>query len=223
MKPLSAAVAAMFVLAGLLPAQDLRGFREGFLTDHEADIIRVAQEPNDRILAYLHFAHLRLELVDQALASDDKARSTQIHKNLEQYGRIIETIDLVIDDAAIDRVDLGKSMAKLAEAEQEYLARLERIQAKSASDQWGYEFVLQDAIDITSDSRELALEDLGDRARKVLEADAGEKKKRRTMMTPERRKKVEKAEKKQEEESGPKRKRPTLLKPGEKVGDPRNR
>lgn len=223
MKPSSVAVAVMFALAGSLPAQDLSGFREDFLTDHEADIIRVAQEPNDRILAYLHFAHLRLELVDQALASDDKARSNQIHKNIEQYGRIIETIDLVIDDAAIDRVDLGKSMAKLAEAEQEYLARLERIQAKSASDQWAYEFVLQDAIDITNDSRELALEDLGDRARKVLEADAGEKKKRRTMMTPERRKEVEKAEKEQEEESGAKRKRPTLLKPGEKVGDPRKR
>ena len=223
MKPLSVAVAVMFALVGSLSAQDLGGFREDFLTDHEADVIRVAQEPNDRILAYLHFAHLRLELVDQALASDDKARSRQIHKNIEQYGRIIETIDLVIDDAAIDRVDLGKSMAKLAEAEHEYLARLERIQAQSAPDQWAYEFVLQDAIDITSDSRELALEDLGDRASKVLEADAGEKKKRRTMMTPERRKEVEKAEKEQEEESGAKRKRPTLLKPGEKVGDPRKR
>ena len=40
-----------------------------FLTDHEVDVIREAQEPNLRITHYLHFATLRLELVRQQLGA----------------------------------------------------------------------------------------------------------------------------------------------------------
>ena len=209
------------LLSVSVSAQDFGGFTDDFLTDYEADIIRAAQEPNERITHYLHFARLRLELVSQALKKEEAGRSKLIHRNIEHYGRIIETIDLVIDDAAVDKADLTESMALLAEAEKEFLARLEAIQENPADDLWAYEFVLEDAIDITRDSMELAVEDLGDRASRIVEAEVEEEKERRTMMTPERRKDVEQVkEQEAKKEAEDKGKRPTLLKPGEKLGEP---
>ena len=126
-------------------------------------------------MQYLEFARLRIELVRQALLKDDPGRSKLIHRNVNEYGRIIEAIDMVIDDAAADEVDLSKSLGLLAEREKEYLAALEQIQKQPADDHWAYEFVLEDAVEITRDSMELALEDLGARGRRILEADAKEK------------------------------------------------
>ena len=171
--------------------QDFGGFTDDFLTDHEIDIIRDAQEPNERITHYLHFARLRLELVSQSLQKKEAGRSKLVHRNLNHYGRIIETIDMVIDDAAVDEADLTESMTLMAESEKEFLARLEAIQENPDDDVWAYEFVLEDAIDITRDSMELAVEDLEDRGRRILEAEAEEEEKRRVMMEPERVKEVD--------------------------------
>lgn len=216
MKYLGALLVATLLLSFSLAGQDLLGGGRDFLTDHEADLIRENQEPEHRIGQYLHFARLRIELVRQALLREDAGRSKLIHRNLEEYGRIVEAIDFVIDDAAADQVDLADTLKMLAEREKEFLAALERIRENPADDHWTYEFVLEDAIEITRDSMELTLEDLGDRGRRILEADAREKKRQRALMTPERRKEVEKVEKKvQAEEQEQKSKSPTLLKPGE--------
>jgi hypothetical protein len=202
----------------LLPAQDFLGGGRDFLTPHEADLIRVAQEPNDRIEQYLQFARLRLELVRQTLLKEDAARSKLIHQNLEEYGRIIEAVDLVVDDAAADKIDVNKGLGILAEREKEFMATLEKMQEEPADDSWAYEFVLEDAVEITRDSMELAAEDLGDRGRRVAGADAEEKAKQRTLMTPERQKDMAKAEQKAEEkEQKETKKRPSLLKPGESL------
>ena len=216
MKTLGVLLVAALLVSIPLAGQDLLGGGRDFLTDHEADLIRVNQEPEHRIGQYLHFARLRIELVRQALLREDAGRSKLIHRNLEEYGRIVEAIDFVIDDAAADQVDLAGTLKTLAEREKEFLAALERILENPAGDHWTYEFVLEDAIEITRDSMELTLEDLGDRGRRILEADAREKKRQRALMTPERRKDVEKLEKKvQTEEQEQKSKSPTLLKPGE--------
>lgn len=214
----------MLLTAGLalLPAQDFLGGGRDFLTPHEADLIRVAQEPNERIEQYLHFARLRIELVRQTLLKEDAARSKLIHQNLEEYSRIIEAVDLVVDDAAADKIDVTKGLGILAEQEKEFLAVLEKIQEEPADDSWAYEFVLEDSIEITRDSVELAKEDLGDRGRRIAETDAGEKARQRTLMTPERQKDMAKAEQKAEEAKQKETsKRPTLLKPGEDLSKPR--
>lgn len=216
MKNLGVLLVAALLVSIPLAGQDLLGGGRDFLTDHEADLIRENQEPDHRIGQYLHFARLRIELVRQALLREDAGRSKLIHRNLEEYGRIVEAIDFVIDDAAADQVDLSDTLKTLAEREKEFLAALERIRENPADDHWTYEFVLEDAIEITRDSMELTLEDLGDRGRRILEADAREKKRQRALMTPERRKEVERVEKKvQAEEQEQKSKSPTLLKPGE--------
>lgn len=209
------AAAALLAAAIPLVAQEIYPAKD-FLTDHEADEIRATQEPDKRIELYLNFARLRLELVRQALEVEKPGRSVLIHRNLEEFGRIIETVDTVVDDALDREIDMTKVMPTIVEVEQEYLAALKKFQADPAGDYDRYQFVLEDAIEITSDSIEIAQEDLGTRTAQIRAEDAREKKEREAQMTPERRADVKAAEKTQaKKEAETKRKRPSLLKPGE--------
>ena len=72
-----------------------------FLTEFEADQIRLAQDPNERIPIYLQFAKLRLALIDQLLAKEELGRGAKVHDNLSELGRIVEAVDMVIDDALL--------------------------------------------------------------------------------------------------------------------------
>jgi hypothetical protein len=203
------------------PSQEWLGDKE-FLTQHEIDIIREAQEPNERVATYLHFAALRIELVSQLLAKDEEGRGGKIHDNLEQYGRIVEAIDAVVDDALVRDVDLTTAYTALVPQEGEMLTKLKAIQESEPEDIWRYEFVLEDAIEITADSLELASEDSGERKRAVLEADDAERAAREAATSEARRTEEEKAKEKVEsKEAEFESKRPTLLKKGESLEDVR--
>lgn len=214
------------VLAGLLlvfglgisPAQEYVGPRD-FLSDHEVDLVRVAQDPNERIVLYLNFARLRLELVRQKLAVEETGRSIAIHRNLQEYGKIIDAIDMVVDDALVRELAIDKGIETLTKMGSEFLAEIEKIAENPPKDHFRYQFVLADAIEITADSIDLAQGELGDRKRGLVEADERDKKKRETLMTPERRADVKEVKGEQEaKEAERKRKRPSLLKPEEKAG-----
>ena len=200
-------------------AQEYIGGRD-FLTEHEIDVIREAQEPNQRIETYLSFARLRLELIKQKLAVEAAGRSVDIHRNLEEYLKIIEAVDTVVDDALVRDVDLAKSIELITTQETGFLAALKDIEKNPAEDYFRYEFALGDAIEATSDSLDLTQGDLAERKHKIEETDAQGHKAVDDSMTPKVRQETEKAReaahKKQTEE---KRKRPTLMKPGEKKED----
>src|SRR5262249_11678864 len=105
-----------------------------FLSEAEGDQIRDAQEPNERLALYLKFARLRLELVKQAMAVEKPGRSKLIHNNLEDYSRIIEALDAVIDDAVARKLDVAKGVGQVAEREKEFLAMLQEFSAKPVKD-----------------------------------------------------------------------------------------
>lgn len=214
------AIIGLALAAGAL-GQEYLGEKD-FLTQHEIDIIRETQEPNERVATYLHFAALRIELVSQLLAKNEEGRGGKIHDNLEQYGRILEAIDAVVEDGLVRDVDLAKAYEAQLAQEAEFLAKLKAIEDSEPEDVWRYEFVLEDAIEITSDSLELASEDSGERKRTILEADDAERAAREKATSDAKRAELEKSKGKVEEkEAELDRKRPTLLKKGETLEDVR--
>jgi|GEM_PF-1070758 len=203
------------VLAGSSAGQEYFGQRD-FLTEHEIDLIREAQEPEYRIPAYLEFAALRLELVRQLLLKEEPGRGGKINRNLKEYGRILEAIDMVVDDALVrDKLlDEETLITPMIEREREFLASLKKIQEADPDDLWRFEFVLEDALEITQDSLEMTEGDLVVRKEEILEADDAERAAREKSMTDARRADVRKAREKaavaQEKSRGP-----SLLKEGE--------
>lgn len=210
-----------FTLAALVAApvfgQEILAGKD-FLTEFEADQIRLAQDPNERIPAYLQFARLRLALVDQLLAKEELGRGAKVHDNLSELGRIIEAVDMVVDDALLRDADLTKTITPLLNAEREFLSRLEAIREKDPDDLWRYEFVLEDAIDVLEDSIEITSNDLAARKSGLIEGDGAEKAAREKTMSPERREEVQQIEREQKkEEETREKKRPSLLKKGESL------
>jgi RNA binding exosome subunit len=197
-------------LAGVsqLSAQD-----RDFLTTNESDQIREAQEPDERLQLYVHFAKQRMDLIEQYLAKEKSGRSIFIHNALEDYSKIIEAIDSVADDALRHNRPIDKGMVAVIGAEKGFLEQLNKIQDSEPKDFDRYKFVLSEAIDTTSDSEELSMEDSKKREVAITAEDAKEKSQRESMMSTAEQKERKKAANKEEET---KKKVPSLYRPGEK-------
>ena len=204
----------MLFLAGAAFAQD-----RDFLTADEADQVREIQEPNQRLTLYVHFARQRLSLIEQYLSKDKPGRSALIHDALEDYSHIIEAIDTVADDALKRKIAIDPGMKLVAGAEAEMLTTLQKLEDSSPKDMARYEFVLKNAIDTTSDSKDLSEEDLHTRAGELATQEKKEKQEKQALMgTKEKAAEAKKDAAAQNAEIN-KRKAPTLYKPGEKKPD----
>jgi len=200
-----------------------------FLTADEIDQIKEAQEPNLRLKLYVDFAKLRVDLVKNLLSKDKPGRSILIHDTLDQYSKILDAIDTVADEASARKVDIKLGLAAVASAEKAMLPVLKQIETSHPKDLERYEFSLTQAIETTSDSLDLAEEDLGKRGSDVEKREAAQKKAIEAEMTPiekegqqaaDAKKKKVAEEKAAEDADAPrKRKPPTLLRPGEKAGE----
>lgn len=205
------------LLLGLLAAGPLCAQRD-FLTSDEADQVRLAQDPNERMMLYLHFAKQRLNIAQSALAKEKAGRSVLVHDALDDLSQIIDAIDTVSDDALQRKLDIKEGVAAVAAGEKELLAGLEKIQESQPKDIGRYDFVLKQAIETTRDSLEVAGEDLGQRTAEVRAKQEKEKKELESMMQP-KDLEAKKAEEKKQAEAENKRKAPTLYRKGEQPSD----
>ncbi len=186
-----------------------------FLTSDETDQVREAQDPNDRLKLYLSFAEQRLDQVKSLLSKEKPGRSALIHDLLEDYTKILDSIDTVSDDALKRKVNIDLGNAAVAQGEKKLLKSLEAMDASSPKDKPRYEFVLKQALDGTNDSLELASQDVGRRSSEVLAKDEKEKKEIEGMMQPKDKAEKKALAQKEEDANSKKRKAPTLMKKGE--------
>jgi hypothetical protein len=199
-----------------LLALPLAAQQRDFLTPDETDQLREVQEPNARLGLYSKWALLRLDEIEQMIASNKPGRAVFVHDLLEDYGHIIEAMDAVADDALRRKISIDAGVTALTASEKDMVARLQKIRDAKPKDLARYDFALADAIDTTQDSLELNEADLPGRAASVAAKEAKEKKERLATMTP-----AEAAEQKAEDKKAapPKKKAPTLLRPGETLPD----
>jgi hypothetical protein len=187
-----------------------------YLTPDETDQLREVQEPNARLALYSKWALLRLDEIEQMIAGTKAGRAAFIHDLLEDYGHIVEAMDTVADDALRRKISIDVGVTALTASEKDMLTRLQKIRDAKPKDLARYEFVLADAIDTTQDSLELNQADLPGRAASVAAKEAKEKEERLATMTPDEVKERKAEEKKT---APPKKKGPTLMRPGEKLPD----
>jgi len=190
-----------------------------FLTADEADQVREAQDPNDRMQLYVLFARQRLNFAQNWLSKDKPGRSILVHDALDDLANIIDAIDTVADDALKRKIDITIGMHAVAKGEKELLEGLEKIQDSQPKDMARYEFVLKQAVESTRDSLELSQGDLAARAAEVQAKEAKEKKVIESVMSA---KDLEekKATEKKTAQGDQKRKAPTLRRKGETADKP---
>ena len=206
-------------LAGAVPALCQRDF----LTPDEVEKVREAQLPNDRLKLYTLFARQRLDQLQRLLNKEKRGRSLDVRQLLEDYSSIIDAIDTVSDDALKRGVDIAEGTAAVTASEKRFLEQLQQVRQRNPADLDLYDVALKEAIAGTSDSMDLATEDVSSRSAKLNAEDQKAKEDAEKTLAAEDSKGKPPEEAKNNgakpADAKPKRKPPTLLKPGEKLPD----
>ena len=123
-----------------------------YLTGLEADKIRDAEQPDERIKLFLLFGADRLKKLQYELSkgSVDRRRAERLDVLLNAYAGCMDDASELMELGRMKQQDITKGV-KLAQLKgKEFLAELERIKA-AAGDSATYKEALQDAFDATTE------------------------------------------------------------------------
>lgn len=142
--------------------------QKDYLTDDEADKIRDAQNPADRITLYLTFAQDRLDKFEYELnRPQHEAQYDDILNNLMNgYVGCVDDAADQIDVAQEKQTDIRAALKLMKDKDTAFLAKLEKFDQATGPDFDAYRYTLEDAIEGTKE----AINDATDAEKNVLPA-----------------------------------------------------
>jgi hypothetical protein len=125
-----------------------------YLTESEADKVRDADNPSDRIKLYVSFADDRLKKFQYELTrtTPERRRAEILNGLMNAYSGCLDDATGQIDDAKEKQVDIHASLKLLESKSKEFLEALRKIQQAGGPDFDSYKDALSDAIDDTKDT-----------------------------------------------------------------------
>ena len=146
-----------------------RGAEKGdYLSDDEVDQLREAQQPSQRIEAYLAFAQVRLARFDDYRnrpPNPDYDIPGYLNTQLDQYIRITDALKDWIEDHFDRHDDMRAGLKKVLEMGQHQLDQLRHAEDSPDPYAAGYRKTLSDAIDDFSDTLDGATKALSEQTK----------------------------------------------------------
>ncbi|HUJ32970.1 MAG TPA: hypothetical protein VLY23_16940 [Candidatus Acidoferrum sp.] len=132
------------------PPQD----KKDYLTESEADKIREANNPSDRITLYVSFADDRMKKFQYELsrATPDAHRSDLLNGLMNAYSACMDDAADQIADAKEKQADIHASLKLLESKGKEFLEILQKLHEGGGPAYDDYKDTLEDAIDGTKDA-----------------------------------------------------------------------
>lgn len=142
--------------------------QKDYLTDDEADKIRDAQDPSDRIKLYMAFAQDRLDKFEYELnRPQHEAQYDDILNDLMNgYVGCVDDAADQIDVAQEKQVDIRAALKEMKDKDTAFLAKLQKFDQGSGPDFDAYRYTLEDAIEGTKE----AINDATDAEKSLLPA-----------------------------------------------------
>jgi hypothetical protein len=181
-----------------------------YLSDEEVDQLREAQDPSQRIGAYLSFAQVRLTRFDDYRnrpPNPDYDIPAYLDTQLDQYIHITDALKDWIEDHFDRRDDMRAGLKKFLETGPHQLDQLRHIEQSSDPYAAAYRKSLGDAIDDFSDALDGATKALSEQSKLFGELKREEKADAQTVRDREKQEKKRTAQeeklRKKEHEKGP--------------------
>jgi DNA repair exonuclease SbcCD ATPase subunit len=153
--------AGIFCLAGALlltntaaHARSAPQDKKDYITESEADKIRDADNPADRIKLYISFADDRLKKFQYELTrtTPERRRSEILNGLMNAYSGCVDDAADQIEDAKAKQLNIHASLKLLESKGKEFLEQLQKIDQGSGPEFDSYKETLQDAIEATKDA-----------------------------------------------------------------------
>src|SRR5215469_1020092 len=136
------------------PARVVPQEKKEYLTDSEADKIRDANNPSDRIKLYVSYADDRLKKFEYELTrtTPERRRGEILNGLMNAYSGCVDDAADQIDDAKEKQLNINPSLKLLESKGKQFLAQLEKIDQSPGPEVDSYKGTLQDAIEATKDA-----------------------------------------------------------------------